>query len=110
MSQLRVFDDLAEVQEGLPEVQVFRGLLESDLGDVMVGMSDREAGRIERDIENLQHRARNDRTILLGLTEEMEELRLAVSAMRVRIYTTVSVAAFFVSATLWVLEFLTSSS
>lgn len=72
----------------------------------MVGISDREVGRLEQDIENLKHRARNDRTIIMHLSEEVDSLRLEIAALRIRLYTALTVAAVFVSAFVWVLEFL----
>ena len=67
--------------------------------------SEREIGRLEQDIENLKHRAKNDRTILMALNDEIDALRMELAALKVRLYTTVAVTACFVSGLVWVLEF-----
>ena len=71
----------------------------------MAALSDREAGRIENEVETLKHRARNDRMILTALGEELEDLRLEVARLKVRAYTIASAAAVFVSVIVWLVEF-----
>lgn len=52
----------------------------------MVPLSDRELGVIEQKINNLEHRIRNDKMIINGISDEIGSLRLELNQFKHRAY------------------------
>ena len=52
----------------------------------MTAISDREIGAIEQKIHSLEHRQRNDRMIINGLADQVDEVRLELTQFKYRAY------------------------
>lgn len=70
----------------------------------MPDLTSREVGRFEQTVRILEHRARNDRQIVVLLAEETKRLEMEIQSLRVRLYTTISVVAAMGSMLAWVLK------
>lgn len=67
-------------------------------------ITDREVGRVEQALADVQHRTRNDRQLILFLQDEVEALRLDLERTKTRIYTALSVVMAVATLLAWVLE------
>lgn len=67
-------------------------------------VSEREVGRIEQTLSDLQHRTRNDRQVVLILQDEVESLRRDLDRTKTRVYTALSVAFVVATGLAWVVE------
>ena len=74
-------------------------------------ITDNEVGRVEAALARLQtttadqqHRARNDRQLIVLLQAELEELRLDLERTKTRIYTALSVFMFVGTVLAWAFE------
>lgn len=63
-----------------------------------------EFGKLLVRIQNLEHRARNDRTIIHFLESEVERLRLDFERFKMKVATGIAVAGLFLSGIAWVIE------
>tara|TARA_Y100001973_G_scaffold72485_1_gene105716 strand:+ start:2052 stop:2270 length:219 start_codon:yes stop_codon:yes gene_type:complete len=63
-----------------------------------------EFGKLLVRLQNLEHRARNDRTIIHFLESEVERLRLDFERFKVKVATGIAVAGLFLSGIAWVIE------
>jgi hypothetical protein len=62
------------------------------VGNIEVAqISDREIGRLEATILQLEHRARNDRQAIFLMEDALFELRREVDTMKARMYTAVNI-------------------
>lgn len=52
----------------------------------MTAISDREIGAIEQKIHSLEHRQRNDRMIINGLSDQIDEVRLELTQFKYKAY------------------------
>jgi len=66
--------------------------------------TEREFGRLEAEIQQLVHRSRNDRQVLMGLQEELEALSLAVERLRARLTAAVGVAVALAGVIAWLVD------
>tara|TARA_R110002074_G_scaffold48391_1_gene123836 strand:+ start:764 stop:1012 length:249 start_codon:yes stop_codon:yes gene_type:complete len=48
-------------------------------------ITDREVGSIEQKLENIEHRQRNDRTVINGLSEEIDDLQTEINLVRLEL-------------------------
>jgi hypothetical protein len=67
-------------------------------------VTNREIGQFEQIIRTLDHRARNDRQIVVLLGEKVARLEMEIQTLRVRLYTTISVVAGLGSLLAWVVR------
>ena len=51
----------------------------------MTPITDREVGSIEQKLENIEHRQRNDRTVINGLSEEIDDLQTEINLVRLEL-------------------------
>ena len=72
----------------------------------MTPISEREIGVIEQKISNLEHRVRNDKTILNGLLDEIDSVRLELNQFKYRVYGVCSACVVFVGLVTWAFEML----
>lgn len=72
----------------------------------MTPISDREIGVIEQKLSNLEHRVRNDKTILNGLLDEIDSVRLELNQFKHRVYGVCSASVVFAGLAAWILEIL----
>ena len=70
----------------------------------MVQLSDREIGRFESTLAQLEHRARNDRQALFLIEDVVSELRRELDKMKARLYTAVSIAIVLGPAVAWLID------
>lgn len=70
----------------------------------MVELSDREIGRFEATLGQLEHRARNDRQVLILMEDVVSELRRELDQMKARLYTAVSIALVLGPAVAWLID------
>ena len=73
----------------------------------MVELSDREVGRFEATLSQLEHRARNDRQALVLIEDLVMELRREIDTMKARMYTAISIAIILGPAIVWFIELMT---
>lgn len=73
-------------------------------GDEGMTPTEREFGRLEAEIQQLVHRSRNDRQVLMGLQEELEALSLAVERLRARLTAAVGVAVALAGVIAWLVD------
>ena len=66
-----------------------------------VTLSDRELGRFEQVVRDLQHRARNDRQVVILLESELVALRREVERLKGKAYTAIAVTAALGSVLAW---------
>lgn len=77
------------------------------VGNIEVAqISDREIGRLEATILQLEHRARNDRQAIFLMEDALFELRREVDTMKARMYTAVSIAIVLGPAVAWLVDLL----
>jgi len=67
-------------------------------------ITSREIGRFEETLRMVEHRARNDRQIMVLLDNRMSRLEMDIQTLRVRLYTTISVVAGLGSLLAWVVR------
>jgi len=70
----------------------------------MVELSDREIGRFEATLAQLEHRARNDRQVLILMEDVVGDLRRELDKMKARLYTAVSIALVLGPAVAWLID------
>ena len=63
-----------------------------------------EFGKFVVRLQNLEHRARNDRTVINFLENEIDKLRLDLERFKVKVATGIAVAGLFLSGIAWVIE------
>jgi hypothetical protein len=63
-----------------------------------------EFGKLIIRIQNLEHRARNDRMVIHLLEDEIDKLQLDLERFKIKITTAVAVTGLFISGIAWVLE------
>jgi len=63
-----------------------------------------EFGKLLVRLQNLEHRARNDRSIIHFLESEVERLRLDFERFKMKVATSIAVAGLFLSGIAWVIE------
>ena len=66
-----------------------------------VTLSDREIGRFEQVVRDLQHRARNDRQVVILLEAEVAALRREIERLKVKAYTAIAVTAALGAVLAW---------
>ena len=69
-------------------------------------LSDREIGRFEATVLQLEHRARNDRQAMFLMEDALFELRREVDTMKARMYTAVSIAIVLGPVVAWLIDLL----
>lgn len=72
----------------------------------MTPISDREIGVIEQKLSNLEHRVRNDKTILNGLLDEIDSVRLELNQFKHRVYGAGSAFVFIASILAWIFDYI----
>jgi hypothetical protein len=72
----------------------------------MTPISDREIGVIEQKIHGLEHRQRNDRMIINGLSDQIDEVRLELNQFKYKAYGVSSAVLVSLSLLAFVVDFL----
>jgi hypothetical protein len=67
-------------------------------------ITSREIGRFEETLRMVEHRARNDRQIMVLLDNKVSRLEMDIQTLRVRLYTTISVVAGLGSLLAWAIK------
>ena len=66
--------------------------------------NEREWGKIEEQIEQLIHRSRNDRQLIVGLGEQVDALAVALERLKSRIYAAVAVVMALAGVIAWLVD------
>lgn len=74
----------------------------------MTPITDREIGAIEQKIAHLEHRLRNDKTIINGLLDEIDSVRLDLNRFKSRVYGVSSAAVLFIGLLAWIIDLVRS--
>ena len=72
----------------------------------MTPLSDREIGVIEQKIHNLEHRMRNDKMIINGLVDDIDEVRLELNQFKYRAYGVSSAVLVVLGLLALIIDFL----
>ena len=70
----------------------------------MTPISEREIGVLEQKLSHLEHRVRNDKTILNGLLDEIDSVRLELNQFKYRVYGVCSSCFVFIGLVTWFFE------
>jgi len=72
----------------------------------MTPITEREIGANEEKINNLEHRQRNDRMIMDGLADEIEEVRLEFNKFKHKAYGVSSASLVVLGLLAFIIDFL----
>lgn len=72
----------------------------------MTPITDREMGSIEQKITNLEHRLRNDKMIINGLVDDIEEVRLELTQFKYKVYGISSTVLVVIGLLSMIIDFL----
>jgi len=72
----------------------------------MTPITDREIGSIEQKISNLEHRLRNDKTIINGLVDDIDEVRLELTQFKYKVYGISSTVLVVIGLLSMIIDFL----
>ena len=72
----------------------------------MTPLSERELGSIQEKLKNIEHRVRNDKTIINALLEEVDSVRLELNQFKHRVYGAGSAFILVAGLLAWVFELL----
>jgi len=72
----------------------------------MTPISDREIGVIEQKINGLEHRQRNDRMIINGLADQIDEVRLEFNKFKHKAYGVSSASLVVLGLLAFIIDFL----
>jgi hypothetical protein len=72
----------------------------------MTPITDREMGSIEQKITNLEHRLRNDKMIINGLVDDIEEVRLELTQFKYKVYGISSAVLVVIGLLSLIIDFL----
>jgi len=67
-------------------------------------LTQREVGKFEQVLQDMKHRARNDRQIIILLQNEIEELQKEFVKMKTRVYTAGTIIVVVGSTLAWLIE------
>jgi len=66
--------------------------------------TEREWGKIEEQLEQVIHRSRNDRQLIVGLDERLDQLAVALARLRAAIHAAIAVVVVLAGFVAWLVD------
>jgi len=66
--------------------------------------TEREWGKIEEQIEQVIHRSRNDRQLIVGLDERLDQLAIALAKLRAALRAAIAVVFVLAGLVAWLVD------
>ena len=66
--------------------------------------TEREWGKLQEQLETVIHRSRNDRQLILGLDERLDQLDVAIARLRAAIHASVVIVLVLSGLVAWLVD------
>ena len=73
-------------------------------GGAVMTPTEREWGKLQEQLETVIHRSRNDRQLILGLDERLDQLDVAIARLRAAIHASVVIVLVLSGLVAWLVD------